>query len=1348
MRRFRSRLTAGLSALALATGVAALATTPAHAAGKAARAAQTARAAQASCPWLNQALPVQRRVDLLLPKMTLADKVSMATGQPGTSPAGAIGATPAIPALCIPALSEEDGPLGVGDGLTGVTQLPASVAMSSAWDPALASQYGAVLGAEEHGKGMEVDYGPTINIQRDPRWGRNFEALTEDPYLNGALAAAEIRGIQAQDVISEVKHFAVYNQETNRNTPQDNAIISDRTMHEIYLPGFYQATTQGGAGAVMCGYSQVNGQFDCQNNYLLNTLDQRWGYPGFVSSDYGATHATADSANAGLDQDMPGTDGYYGAALQAAVTDGQVSMATLDGMVSRILTEMFRFGFFNHPPAGNSTTVVTSPAHTALAQTAAEQGTVLLKNDGSLLPLGAGTSSIAVIGADGSTSPMSDGGGSAGVTATSVVSPLQGIQTRAGSGVTVTSYAGTDPTQAAATAKAAQVAIVFADNFETEGADLSTISLQDNQDAYIAAVAAANPNTIVVLNTGGPVTMPWLSSVKGVLEAWYPGQQDGAAIAAVLFGDVDPGGHLPETFPAALTQVPASTPAQWTGTGGQVQYSEGLDVGYRWYDTKNLAPLFPFGYGLSYTTFAFSGLHVTPSVVHNSQSGPGAASCRCNGQSSKQVTVTATVTNTGKVAGSDVAQLYLGDPATATEPPRQLKGFQKVSLAPGQSKSVRFTLSGHDLSYWDQDASGWVLPDGGYQVWVGDSSALANLPLHGSFTVGQTIGARYATLSAPSPAAPGSTVTASATFVNDGDYAVTGARYSLSAPAGWPVRQAGPAPATVGAGQSVTVKFNVTVPEPAQGSSATLTARLTGNGGPGSHGILAEATASVAVRALATGTLSPSSLLIQRGASASATLTMTSPVSRTIGVQFAAKAPAGITVAPASGTVRVPPGPAGAPVPLTVSVAAGTAGGKYSVPISLTAVDGGHSYPLTPVTLTVSVPYASVSAAYDDVGITSDSATGAGAFDGGGDSFSEQALTASGLAPGATVYQDGTTLTWPSAAAGSPDNVITDGQTIDLSGHGNSLVLLGASNNGTGTGDLTVRYTDGTTQTSSISFPDWYSDAPVSGGGIVATTLHWNTSSGPGTQPVSVYSWPVPLDAAKTVASITLPTITPATSDNGELESHVFAAAFSTGSASVPFSSLPAAYNNVGIADRSAPATANYDGGGYSFSAQALTAAGLAPGASVPVTGASGDAGTVTWPSAASGQLDNVVAEGQTINVSGTGSSLVFVGAANNGTASGTGTLHYTDGSTQSFTLTLADWYADAPASGNQLVATTADWNAPAGSTLGDHQVSVYSDAVPLTAGKTVQSVTLPAISHGIGDSLNGLHLFAWGLVG
>jgi beta-glucosidase len=453
---------------------------------------------------------------MLLAKMTLPDKISMVTGQPGTSPAGAIGGTPAIPGLCIPALSEGDGPMGVGDGLTGVIQLPAPVALSSSWDPSLARTYGTVLGAEEYGKGMEVDYGPTINIQRDPRWGRNFEAFTEDPYLDGQLAASEIRGIQSQDVISEVKHYAVYNQETNRNTPQDDAIVSDRAIHEIYVPGFYSAVTKGGAGAVMCSYSTINGQYACQNSYLLSALEQRWNWPGFVSSGYGATHSTVASANAGLDQEMPSAV-YYGPALQAAVEDGQVSMSTLNGMVGRILAEMFRFGYFNHQPTGNLTTVVTSPAHAAVAQSVAEQRTVLLQNTGGILPLGSSLKSIAVIGADGTTSPMSAGGGSAGVTAASVVSPLQGIQARAGSGVSITSYSGTDPAQAAATTGAAQVAIVFAGNFESEGSDLSTISLQDNQDAFIEAVAAANPDTIVVLNTGGPVTMPWLSQRRAVV---------------------------------------------------------------------------------------------------------------------------------------------------------------------------------------------------------------------------------------------------------------------------------------------------------------------------------------------------------------------------------------------------------------------------------------------------------------------------------------------------------------------------------------------------------------------------------------------------------------------------------------------------------------------------------------------------------------------------------------------------------------------------------------------------------------------------------------------------------------
>jgi beta-glucosidase len=1339
MKLVPSRLAAALSSLVTIVALTVLGAAAPASASAAAGVSSRASSQAANCPWLNQSLSVQQRVNMLLPQMSLADKISMVTGQPGTSPAGAIGATPAIPSLCIPAQSQEDGPIGVGDGLTGVTQLPSAVSLSSSWDTSLAYQYGTVLGAEEHGKGMEVVYGPNINIHRDPRWGRNFESFTEDPFLNGQLAASNIQGIQSQDVIAEVKHFAAYNQETNRNTPQDDVIASNRTLHEIYLPGFYSAVTQGGAGGVMCSYSSVNGPFACENPYLLQTLEQRWAWPGFVSSDYGATHSTVASANAGLDQEMP--DGsYYGSHLEAAVQSGQVSMATLDDMVSRILTEMFQFGFFNNPPTGNSNTVVTTPAHAAVARAVAEQGTVLLQNTGSLLPLTSSDKSIAVIGPDGTTSPQSAGGGSAFVNAPYVISPLQGIQNAAPAGVTVTSYSGTDPAQAATTAASAQVAIVFANNFESEGSDLSNITLQNNQDAYIEAVAAANPNTVVVLNTGGPVTMPWLSQVKSVLEAWYPGQEDGNAIASVLFGSVDPSGHLPDTFPASLSQVPASTAAQWPGVNGQVQYSEGLDVGYRWYDSQNITPLFPFGYGLSYTTFAFSHLVVTPGQVNNTSSGPGATNCNCNGQGSGLVHVSATVTNTGTRAGADVAQLYLGDPAAAGEPPRQLKGFTKVSLAPGASTTVQFTLNGHDLSYWDDAANGWVVPDGGYQVYVGDSSALANLPLHGSFTVVRSLGARYATVSAPSSANPDSTFTATATFVNDGDIPMAGTQFALQAPSGWQVSGGPSTPANVAPGQTVKVPFQVTVPEGAQGSTATLTATATAQP-PTSGGQpqVTEATATVNVPPAITATASP--LTLQPGSSGTTTVTFTSNLPHAVTVNFSASpdASSGLTVTPATGTVTVPP--SGTTTTLTVSASAAAPGGVDQIPVTLSFTDNGQSFSLSPLGIQVTVPFASLQAAYDNVGITDNSNTGPGNFDGVGSSYSEQNLTASGLAPGATVYQDGTKLTWPNVPAGEPDNVVADGQVIDMSGSGTDLVLLGSGDYGIGTGTVTVTYTDGTTTQQTVNFADWYSNAPASGNGLVAGTLSWNQApgSGNGPHPVSIYSADVKLQSGKTVESVTLPTVSNGVA-SGVTAMHIFATAIGNGSASVPFSSLQAAYNNVGISANATPAQANYDGGGYSFSEENLTSAGLAPGSSVTQDGV-----TLTWPNVAAGQLDDVIAEGQTIDLSGSGANLVFLGAANNGTATGTGTITYTDGTTQSFTLTLADWYANAPAAGDALVATTANWNVPPTNTLGNHMVSVYSTAIPLQSGKTVASVQLPDISPGVGNGQNAMHIFAMG---
>ena len=317
---------------------------------------------------------------MLLSQMTLGDKINMVTGAGFSEPY--VFYISAIPSLCVPAIGEEDGPVGVGDGLTGVTQMPSAVSLAATFDPSLARAYGKVVGSEERGKGAMVDLGPTVNIDRDPRWGRSFEAYTEDPYLNSAIADGDIEGVQSQDEMAQVKHLAVYNQETNRNTPADDAIVSTRALQEIYLPAFWAATNIAKASSVMCAYSTINGQAACQNQYLMKTtLDQQWGFPGFVTSDYQATHSTVQSAEAGMDQEMPAPQ-YYGSALQSAVQDGQVSMATLNQMVTRILTEMFRFNEFNNPPTGTTSATVTTPAHQAVSTKVAEDGTVLLKNHG------------------------------------------------------------------------------------------------------------------------------------------------------------------------------------------------------------------------------------------------------------------------------------------------------------------------------------------------------------------------------------------------------------------------------------------------------------------------------------------------------------------------------------------------------------------------------------------------------------------------------------------------------------------------------------------------------------------------------------------------------------------------------------------------------------------------------------------------------------------------------------------------------------------------------------------------------------------------------------------------------
>ncbi|MBO0821441.1 MAG: glycoside hydrolase family 3 C-terminal domain-containing protein, partial [Nocardiopsaceae bacterium] len=405
--------------------------------GTAAAGPGTARAGQAAggdagCPWVTSKAPVQQRVAQLMARMSLADKITLVEGHGSSNPY--VFYTPAIPSLCVPAVGLEDGPSGVADGLTGVTQLPAGVALAASWDPALARRYGTVIGTEQAGKGSSADLGPTVNIDRDPRWGRSFESFSEDPYLSGHLAVPEIGGIQAQGVEDQVKHYAVYNQETNRNTPADDARIGARALHEIYLPSFYDAVTSGHAASVMCSYSSINGGAACGNKTLETTiLREAWNFPGFMMSDYGAVHGLDDAID-GTDQEQP-ENTYFGAPLRTALDAGTIPVATVNTMVQRVLTEMFRFNLFSQPRGGNTNATVTTPAHQDLGTQVAEAGTTLLKNSQSTLPLNAGhapgnasDNTVAVIGPAASAAPGYGGGGSAYVKPSDPVSPLQGIK--------------------------------------------------------------------------------------------------------------------------------------------------------------------------------------------------------------------------------------------------------------------------------------------------------------------------------------------------------------------------------------------------------------------------------------------------------------------------------------------------------------------------------------------------------------------------------------------------------------------------------------------------------------------------------------------------------------------------------------------------------------------------------------------------------------------------------------------------------------------------------------------------------------------------------------------------------
>jgi len=686
--------------------------------------------------------------------MTIDEKVQLVHGaltayNPG--PIGQVGWIPGIPRLSIPDLGFEDGSVGVGQSLGQSTALPSSIASAASWDLNLAYQYGTVIGKEMRAHGVNVNLGGNTNlIGREPRDGRTFETKGEDPLLAGSIAAAHNRGIQDQHVIAGMKHYAFNDQETGRTTA--NVLIDERSMRESDLLAFEVGVKDSNAQSVMCSYNLVNSVYACENDHLLNgVLKGDWAFPGFVMSDWYATHSGVPAAVAGLDQEQPDGQFFVGGTaegLKQAIQNGDMPAARLDNMVHRILRAIAAVGLFANPVVAGSIDVT---GDAAIAQTVEEQGAVLLKNAGQL-PLDASAHQrIAVIGMHADVGVLSGGGsaqvmpiGGAAFTGVppnppgwaSVIwdpsSPLNAIQAKA-AGSTVQFIDGSDSVAAATLARSCDVAIVFVAVWTSEGMDLTDLSLGGNQDALVSAVAAANPHTIVVVESGGAQVMPWIDSVSAVLEAWFPGQSGAQAIANILFGDVNPSGKLPITFPASVANLPRPAIPAPSDPNSTAPFNvdctiEGFNVGYKWYDSKNLPVLFPFGFGLSYTTFSISNLTLVPNLA----------------PATLGFAASFDVQNTGTRAGAEVAQVYLALPAGIGEPPVRLVGWQKVVLAPNQVQHVTVNVaasdSSHPLSYWDTTSNGWLNATGDYAVYVGNSSR--NLVLDGTFQLGPASHAR------------------------------------------------------------------------------------------------------------------------------------------------------------------------------------------------------------------------------------------------------------------------------------------------------------------------------------------------------------------------------------------------------------------------------------------------------------------------------------------------------------------------------------------------------------------------------------------------------------------------------
>ncbi|SHN59134.1 beta-glucosidase [Paenibacillus sp. ov031] len=657
---------------------------------------------------------MNRDIKQLVKQLTLTEKAELCSGS-------TFWTTQAVERLGIPSIMMTDGPhglrkqagesdhLGLNESVPS-TCFPSAVGLASSWNRDLVQLVGATIGKEAQAENVAILLGPGANIKRSPLCGRNFEYFSEDPYLTGELAAAHITGVQSQGVGTSLKHFAVNNQEHRRMTT--DAILDERTLREIYLTGFEKAVKQSQPWTVMSSYNKVNGTYASQHEYLLTTiLKEEWGHEGFVVTDWSAVSEIAPSIAAGLGLEMPSSNGEGPKQIVEAVNRGELTEEQLDRAVERLLGVIFKTVDKSRPD-----TTYDQEQHHQIARKAASETMVLLKNEHQILPLKK-QGNIAVIG-ELADKVRYQGGGSSHIKPTKLDSAFEQMVQLAGSDATITYKSGYNlnsdesaPTlvaEAVESARAADVAVLFIglpDRYESEGYDREHLDIPVNQQELITAVAAVQPNVVVVLSNGSPIVMPWLNNAKAVLEAYLGGQAAGGAIADLLFGEVNPSGKLAETFPQSLKHNPSSL--FFPGDGDRVEYREGIYVGYRYYDGKDIEPLFPFGYGLSYTQFEYSQLNASQTEFKDTDI----------------ITVTVNVKNTGQRFGQEVAQLYVHDRQTiVSRPEKELKGFAKVSLEPGEEKTVTFTLDKRSFAYYNVDLKNWHVASGEYDLLVGSSS--------------------------------------------------------------------------------------------------------------------------------------------------------------------------------------------------------------------------------------------------------------------------------------------------------------------------------------------------------------------------------------------------------------------------------------------------------------------------------------------------------------------------------------------------------------------------------------------------------------------------------------------------